>query len=157
MSFTWRSSFDTGIEIIDLQHRRIVDYINQLEGAIGSQDRYFVGLVLDELVDYTLSHLAFEEALQEEARYSMAVPHKAVHDQFARRVEKYRQRHDAGEDVGAQVHGMLYSWLVHHIQRDDMAYVPEVKAALAARLMDRREASWMDRMLGRFFPVAKLA
>jgi hemerythrin len=44
------------------------------------------------LADYTISHLAFEEALLEKVRYSHLKPHKGVHEMFVKRLEKYQLR-----------------------------------------------------------------
>ncbi len=151
MAINWTSDLNTGIEIIDQQHKSIVDYINQLEDAMRSNDRAFVGKVLDDLIDYTLSHFAFEESLQEEVGYKFAKPHKAVHDVFAKRVAAYQHRHNAGEDVAGQIHGMLCTWLVHHIKRDDMAYAAEVRASMKSVVEDKKSGGWLSGALGKFF------
>lgn len=151
MAITWTNDLNTGIEIIDQQHKRIVDYINQLETAMQRHDRDSVGQVMDELIDYTLSHFAFEESLQEEAGYSFAKPHKAVHDVFSKRVLAYQQRHNAGEDVAPQLHGMLCTWLLQHIKRDDMAYVSAVRSNMLALVDNKRSGGWLSNALGRFF------
>lgn len=150
-TITWTSDLNTGIDVIDNQHKRIVDYINQLGSSLGQKNRIAVGSVLDELVDYTLSHFAFEESLQEEADYKYAKPHKAVHEMFGKRVAKYQEKHCAGEDVALQLHAMLSTWLVHHIKRDDMAYVAEVKASITSIVQNKKEGNWLSRSLGRFF------
>lgn len=147
----WTKDLNTGIEVLDNQHRRIVDYINQLGAAIKGSDRALVGAVLNELVDYTISHFAFEESLQEEAGYQYAKPHKAVHEVFIKRVAKFQEKHDAGEDVAPQLHAMLSTWLVHHIKRDDMAYVKEVNASISRIVENKKEGNWLSRSLGRFF------
>jgi hemerythrin len=137
MLIVWTNDLNTGIEVIDNQHKRIVDYINQLADAIQQLNRLAVGPVLDELVDYTVSHFAFEESLQEEAGYELAPLHKTAHDRFAKRVVKYQERHNAGEDIAIELHSMLNTWLVHHIKRDDMAYASEVKASIHGIISDR--------------------
>ncbi len=151
MAIVWTSDLYTGIDAIDNQHRRIVDYINQLEDAIAQAKPLVVGAVLDELVDYTLSHFAFEESLQIEAGYKLAKPHKAIHDMFTKRVGDFQIKHRAGENVAQEVHDMLGTWLVHHIKRDDMAYVEVVKEGM--QLQDKKEGGggWLSRSLGRFF------
>lgn len=151
MALVWTPDMNTGIDVIDNQHKRIVDYINDLEQAIQQQDHAAVGRVLDELVDYTLSHFAFEESLQEEAGYKFAKPHKAIHDTFAKRIAKYQERHKGGEDVSKQLFDMLVTWLVHHIKRDDMAYVSEVNSSITTVVEDKKPDGWVSRMLGRFF------
>jgi len=148
MDVLWTSDLDTGIEVIDNQHKRIVDYINQLGVAIQQRNQLSVGLVLDDLVDYTVSHFAFEESLQEEAGYELATLHKAVHDRFIKRIAKYQERHNAGEDIARELHGMLSTWLLHHIKRDDMAYVAEVKANILGIISDREkkeDSGWLKR------------
>ena len=39
MPIIWESKLDTGIDVIDHQHRRIVDYINDLEIAKAMGDK----------------------------------------------------------------------------------------------------------------------
>ncbi len=127
----WSPELDTGIEVIDKQHRRILDYINQLDEAHASgHEKEQVGIVIDELIDYTLSHFSFEEALQEEAHYQFAKPHKKVHELFTKRVGDFRTRFQMGEDVTEELHHLLVTWLINHIKRDDADYVASVKANL---------------------------
>jgi len=78
----WSDDLNTDIGVIDSQHKRIVDYINSLEDVKGSNDRAVEEQVLNELVDYTLSHFAFEESLMEDAGYGYINGHKRVHQLF---------------------------------------------------------------------------
>lgn len=152
MTITWTSDLNTGIDVIDTQHIRIVHYINELEEAIAKPDHQSsVGHVLDELVEYTLSHFAFEESLQEEAGYQFAKPHKAMHDIFIKRIAGFQTRHKSGEDVAEQLHSMLGTWLIHHIKRDDRGYVSEVKASITNIIDDNNEGGWLSKSLRRFF------
>ena len=137
MAILWTDDLNTGIDVIDKQHRRIVDYINDLELAKAKQDREAVGKVLDELVDYTLSHFAFEESLQEEAGYKYCKPHKKVHDLFVRRVNDYLERFRLGDDIVDEIHHMLTSWLINHIRRDDADYVSAVRANMIGIISEK--------------------
>ena len=123
----WSSELDTGINIIDNQHRRIVEYINQLHHAIETEDRSEVAEVIDELVDYTLSHFTFEEDLMEKAGYPFTNAHKKVHKLFTKRVADFQQRFELGEDIGRQLHTALKTWLVNHIRHDDADYAAPVR------------------------------
>ena len=78
----WSAEYNTGIEVIDDQHRRILDYINEIADLKYSHDRVKMKSVLDNIIDYTQSHFTFEESLQEEANYKYRVPHKRLHDLF---------------------------------------------------------------------------
>ena len=120
----WQAELDTGIDVIDQQHQRIVALINQLAEATGRDDQ---AAVLEELVDYTLSHFAFEEELLEESGYTFGPAHKRVHDMFVRRVGEYRMRFEAGEDITTELKGMLARWLFNHIRSDDKSYSKHVR------------------------------
>lgn len=148
MPITWTDDLDTRIDVIDKQHRRIVDYINDLEVAHTSGDKESVRRVLDDLIDYTMSHFAFEESLQEEAGYKYAKPHKKVHDLFIRRVNDYVERFKLGEDVSDSLHQMLTSWLINHIKRDDADYVGAVRVSMEQIVNDRKKSNdegWFKR------------
>jgi len=127
MPIVWTADLDTGIDVIDQQHRRLVGFINDLEIANRGDDRNGVGRVLDALVDYTKSHFAFEESLQEAAGYPFCRPHKRVHTLFVRRADEYVGRHRAGENITDELHALLSNWLLNHIRRDDADYVSAVK------------------------------
>ena len=99
----WQDDLNTGIEVIDQQHRRIVEMLNHLYNAQRSMERTVVG----EVVDYTLSHFAFEEELMEEAGYAFCAAHKRVHEVFVKRVSEYRMRFQAGEDITDELRTML--------------------------------------------------
>ena len=124
----WTSDLDTGIAEIDNQHRRIVDYINRLNELRHTHDRAGLSDVIGEMVDYTMSHFAFEESLMENAGYLFSGPHKKVHDLFVRKVAEMQSRFEGGEDVTEELHGMLSRWLFNHIRNEDHGYIDSVKA-----------------------------
>lgn len=148
MPITWTTDLNTGIDVIDKQHMRIVEYINQLEAANQRRDRNATGEVLESCVDYTLSHFAFEENLQEEAGYEYCRPHKKVHDLFIRRINEYQRRFELGEDVADELHDLLARWLVSHIKQDDADYVAAVKENMVGIVKKKaQDKGWF----GRFF------
>lgn len=157
MPIVWSTELDTGIPVIDQQHRRIVDFINDLEAAQVLGDKNQIKQVVDDCVDYTLSHFAFEESMQEEAGYAYCKPHKKVHELFTRKVSEYQERLALGDNIGEELHGMLARWLVNHIKRDDADYVPTVKAKMAidkpheppAFTESKKETGWFRKLFGR--------
>ena len=154
MPINWTSDLDTGIPVIDQQHRRIVDFINDLEAAqvLGNQEK--IKQVIYDCIDYTLSHFAFEESMQEEAGYPYCKPHKKVHELFTRKVAEYQQRMELGDDVAEELHGMLARWLVNHIKRADADYVASGRASMtpvaaAAPVEEKKAGGWLSRLFGR--------
>lgn len=151
---SWTPDLSVGIEVIDAQHKRIVEYINLLHEARLRGDKDAIARVIEELVDYTLSHFSFEESMMEEAHYRFLAPHKKVHELFVRRVSEYQQRFKMGEDtavVAADMQNTLVTWLMNHIKREDMDYGPTVRASLGEGKLKQEEATksgWLRRFFG---------
>lgn len=156
---TWSDSFNTTIEEIDNQHRQIVDYINRLDDARQLGDPKVIAQVIDGLTDYTLSHFAFEECLMEDAKYAFVKPHQSIHQSFIKRVNTFKDRFKAGEDITEEFQNLLKVWLIQHIQRDDAAYVRAVRPMMMNLLeskdegpaQDGEKGSWLARSLKKFF------
>jgi hemerythrin len=133
MPLVWDSKLDTGIEVIDAQHRRIVAYVNHLEVAKTKGDKSLVGDVIEQLVDYTQSHFSFEEAMMEEAGYKFLKPHQKVHELFIRRVTGFTMRAAKGEEVADELHAMLTTWLLNHIASEDHDYAASVRQMMSQK------------------------
>jgi len=160
MPITWDSRLDTGIEVIDAQHKRLVGYLNDLEAAKTAGDKHMVAEVIEQLVDYTQSHFGFEEAMLEEAGYKFLKPHKKVHELFIKRITEFTIRAAKGEDIVDELHGMLSKWLLNHIANEDRDYAGAVRQMMgggapvpAAATEDTRKVSpgLISGLLGRFF------
>lgn len=143
----WTSELEIGIEVIDNQHRRIVDYINDLHDASITKNREQIGHVIEQLIEYTLSHFAFEEELQEQAGYPFVKAHQKVHQLFARRVGEFQQRFELGEDVSEPLLTLLRTWLINHIRRDDADYSELVKTNVL-QIKPEKNKSWFKRLFG---------
>lgn len=163
----WVPDLDTGIHEIDVQHRRIVDYINRLNEVRQTHDKKALSDVIAEMVDYTMSHFAFEEELMSNAGYMFSGPHKRVHEIFTRKVGEMAARFEGGEDVVEELHGMLSRWLFNHIRNEDHGYIEAVKAyqkmavkqhesekeqlkmeVLRELAAERQRKGWLARLLG---------
>ncbi|WP_018934680.1 bacteriohemerythrin [Thioalkalivibrio sp. ALJ24] len=119
----WSDDLDTGIPVIDNQHKRIVEYINRLHEAVeGRAAREEVHEVLDQVVDYTLTHFAFEEEMLEIVEYPALERHRHAHEAFSRRIRQYQHDFADGQDVATELGETLRDWLMNHIRRDDHEY-----------------------------------
>jgi hemerythrin len=125
--------------------------INHLHATQKSIRRFAVGEVIDELVDCTLSHFAFEEALMEEAGYPFSAAHKRVHEVFTKRVAEYRLSFGADEDIVDELRSMLSRWLFNHIRNDDKAYADSVKRHLNQFVREHEQGGWLRRTVKRLF------
>ena len=146
----WNDDLNTDIQVIDSQHKRIVEYINALDDIKESHDRNEVERILGELVDYTLSHFAFEESLMEDAGYPFINGHKMVHELFVKRVGDFQTRFKMGEDIAEELLTVLKSWLINHIKSDDNDYAATVRANMD-NINATKEAGWLSRSVKKFF------
>lgn len=150
MKMYWVPEYNTGIDVIDDQHRRILDFINEIDEISSTTDRDRVKQILNNIIDYTQSHFTFEESLQEEAGYKYRVPHKRVHDLFIKRIESYRDRFAEGHSIESELHEVLSKWLINHIQHDDADYVGAVKMNMIG-IIESNEKKKGKNWFSRFF------
>ena len=141
----WDPALSVGIEVIDSQHKRIIDYINDLHDACRERDKKKVEKVLLGLVDYTLTHFAFEEELMARAGYPLSEPHKRVHEAFTTHMKNYLERHRRGENIVRELISELEVWLTNHIKNDDHDYAPYVQKEL------KKQERWINNTIGRLF------
>lgn len=145
----WTPDLDTGISVIDTQHKRIVDYINELYDASESGSAQQVQSVIEGLVDYTVTHFNFEEQLQEKANYPFLKAHQRVHEIFMRRIAAFRERATAGENVIPELLSMLKVWLSSHIKGDDRDYVESVSKIVESESAET--STWLSSTLKKLF------
>jgi hemerythrin-like metal-binding protein len=137
----WDLSLSTGVGVIDIQNRRIVDYLNLLDSVQEGRAAGQVSLVLAGLNEFIERHFPYEERLMDRAGYPLTLWHAAAHERFKVMVKAYQVQHDAGENIVQSLYADLEVWLVEHIQQEDLYYAPYVKVMLNevwfARLFNR--------------------
>jgi hemerythrin len=144
MTIEWTNNLKIGIEVIDDQHREIVDYINKLE-MIDPLDALAVSIAMEEMVEFVISHFSFEETMLHDAGFMFAVPHKLEHDKFISNINLYRDRHNKGEVISNELYQTLCVWLVRHIQRNDKDYASSIKGNMVKNINDKDEDNWFTR------------
>ena len=124
-AFVWDTRFETGITLVDTQHRHLVEIVNQLGEVLiaGNATEDAMATVFAELARYAQQHFADEEALMQQAgldpRHCAA--HQQHHQQFvAQLVAMWGGRANLA-DAANVLHGYLSSWLTFHILEEDQA------------------------------------
>jgi hemerythrin len=128
--FIWNDSYKTGISTIDTQHKKLVDLINELHDAMTKgQGNQVIGKIVNELVNYTITHFAAEERLMKQAGYADFDAHKKIHDDFTAKVrDMQKSLADGQKMMSLQVSTFLKEWLSGHIMGTDKKYVPTLSA-----------------------------
>ena len=128
---TWGPRLETGITIIDSQHKRLVEIINELNDAFqaGRSDE-IMGAIFDELVAYTETHFTVEEKLMANHGYAEIENHKREHKVFTDQIKMDRYNFEAGAwKFEKRLMDYLRGWLVNHIAASDRGYVSTLKQA----------------------------
>ncbi|SFM71623.1 bacteriohemerythrin [Marinobacter zhejiangensis] len=119
--FPWNSHFETGIELIDQQHRKLVAILNRLASHFSCADDIQFRHLLQDLLDYTHYHFEAEERIWQ--RYFRDQPlyqnHHQAHELFFEQVKEYWQESDDRERDLKGLFDFLTRWLAFHILESD--------------------------------------
>ena len=130
MPVEWGGKYVLGIKSVDDQHMALFSLINKLEQSVRERNsREVVGMVIDNLVQYTVTHFSEEESLMRAAGYPGLEAHKNEHAGLLAQVAAFKQGHETGKSpMTIQLMGFLVNWLTNHIDKTDRQYVPFVSS-----------------------------
>jgi len=113
----------TGHEIVDDQHRKLIDMVNQLEEAVEQgRGREGVDRLLNFLGDYAAKHFSMEEKLMTSTHCPAAEKNREAHKAMFETYKKWRANYDQhGFDpkLIIELKDILSDWLVQHICKID--------------------------------------
>ena len=120
----WDNTLSVNVKEIDTQHQRLIELINQLHSLMMSgQGKEAIGLVLEDLIDYTKTHFSYEEKLFEKFGYAHTKEHTLEHKKLAEKVISFQNDFKAGKtSVTIDVMNFLKDWLTNHIKGTDKKY-----------------------------------
>ena len=139
---TWTWDLELGIPVIDTQHKRITEFINDLDNACQTGSIDETNHVMEGLLNYTITHFEFEESLQEKAGYPFLKAHRRIHEIFMKKIAELRARANSGENVAPELLNLLNGWLVSHIKGEDRDYVESVKKITESN--DKEISGWLN-------------
>jgi len=124
MLITWDELYSVKVEEIDEQHKKIVNYINELHAAMKKgQGKDIIGEIIENLVDYSIVHFSTEEKYFDLYNYDEAAPHKLEHKRFIETVGKFQKDYQEGDSLlPIEVMDFLEDWLVTHMLDTDKKY-----------------------------------
>jgi hemerythrin-like metal-binding protein len=132
----WTHDLDTGIELIDSQHKMLCAYINSLNRAVAARRNDDIAGIVAGLKQYTVSHFSTEECYFSRTGYPDTEKHKQIHKNFVDKVVDVEHNLAAGREVGEDLLEFLKGWLLNHIRIMDHQYAPFIKG-----LMDKERAA----------------
>jgi hemerythrin len=128
----WNDRYETGIEIIDAQHRALLEDLNHLAEVLeGGAAVEALNEGLAGLAQRTIKHFQTEEGLMKEMGYPARCGHLDQHHDLILQVRTLQYLQAKGQAVGREVADHLAGWFDHHIRDADMGYVSYLRAQRA--------------------------
>ena len=112
-----------GIKMIDEQHKQLFTYADEAYELLNDEftpDKYDrIDILLEKLYDYTVKHLADEEAYMESIHYNKLFTQKVQHQAFIEKLDEFMESHNKEEENQDEqimkILTYLTEWLVNHI------------------------------------------
>ena len=124
---TWSDKFATNIDLIDKQHRELVNLTNRLYQTCLSRNENAVKEIFKEalsrLVEYVKFHFNAESELLKRINYPEHLSHKKMHDELIENILKAVQDYNKGKQyVPNTFVRTLKEWVFGHIAFHDKNY-----------------------------------
>lgn len=118
----WNSSLECGIEVIDHEHRQMVEHVEQL---LNEPDPDRVREMLTFLKEYVVKHFAHEQLMHKQCEYAFAAEHKAAHLEFVHTFMQLEEEYlelGYSQELLQKITTVLNDWLAEHIMGEDMKF-----------------------------------
>lgn len=131
IGFIWQRDYETGIESIDIEHKKIIDHYEKLYTHMkaGKGHEYYKELIVF-LDSYIKEHFAHEEEYLERINYDGISEQLAFHREFEHEIEKIIRDHEHTPITNLDLIKMnlfLKDWFLEHILVEDV----KIKAFLS--------------------------
>jgi len=125
---TWSNTYVTGIELIDEQHKELLNLTNQLyKACLDGEGHVMFKEVMHRLVEYVKFHFSAELKLLEKIHYPGFLDHKKQHENLALNILDAVKSYDESKKLLPNVFvRTLKDWVFTHIAVSDKLYAAYV-------------------------------
>ncbi|HHB77268.1 MAG TPA: bacteriohemerythrin [Desulfobulbus sp.] len=122
----WNETYEIGHDLIDQQHRNLVNIINELDRVVTMEDGTYQeqeGKILQKLINYTVFHFGTEEKLFKNSAYPNSKQHVQIHETMVCEITNFQQKYaNRQETISDELLNFLTNWLINHIRGADREY-----------------------------------
>lgn len=129
MSLLWCDQFSVGNNVIDSDHKYLIETINRVEQSVERKNRCELAAAFDALMQYSRAHFDREEKIAIAIGYKQ-VPHLSQsHQNLLKQLDQLRGDTDAlglewPSDAAEHFTNFLRDWLINHVIREDQLMKP---------------------------------
>ncbi|MFW6283691.1 MAG: bacteriohemerythrin [Minisyncoccales bacterium] len=115
---TWTKTHNVGNKIIDTQHKKFVDLINEIYDKLLKKEKIVDSDIIN-LIEFANEHFKTEEEIFKD--YPKADEHKKEHQKIKDDLKKYIDNLDHQKVYG--LIGFLARWFNKHLSKMDRTYI----------------------------------
>lgn len=151
--FPWNDNFETGIDLIDEQHKVLVEILNRLAVNLANlSEDVVLNEIFDELASYAEYHFKAEEAIWDNyfKDEEWSIEHKLTHGSFIDDVIAIKRNDENRtlDDVVYEIVSFLSKWLAYHILDTDKRLALAVAAIESGSSIEDAKTASADKMKG---------
>lgn len=126
MGLQWRDQLSVGNDLIDTDHKYLLEIINKAEVSVEANNRVKLTEVLDELESYGKAHFEREELVATAVGYPKADQLHESHGKLVAELVKFREETSGTWTKDASTHftAFLRDWLIEHVIKEDLPMKP---------------------------------
>lgn len=126
MSVQWRDQFSVGNDLIDADHKYLLEIINKAELSLQAHQHGALVAVLEELAHYGQMHFEREERVARAVGYPKAQQLHASHEMLVQSLVTFRADLGASwtPEAGTRFAEFLRDWLIQHVIKEDLQMKP---------------------------------
>jgi hemerythrin len=122
----WTDDLSVGIELIDEQHRMLIQHLNDLTRALDAHEGPTkIAATLNFLIEYADFHFSTEEKHMAANHYPGLTEQQHEHEAFKKVLNDLEvdfKEEGATPDLANAIDVLLINWLIKHIQGVDMKF-----------------------------------
>lgn len=121
----WDQSFSVGVKLIDLQHQKLFEILNNVEETLKRDSQNFAALedIIHDLQTYVEFHFSEEQNYFDKFHYEETVPHEAQHVYYINKIREFHDSCDKQEEgLSQRMLDFIEAWIKEHINHADKKY-----------------------------------
>lgn len=129
MGLVWREQLSVGNDVIDSDHKHLIEIINLVERSLKTINRGELTVALGSLTRYSKEHFDREEKIASAAGYMQVSRLHQSHEQLLKKIDQMQQEIGEVWTASAVEHftALLRDWLINHVIKEDLLLKPVLK------------------------------
>lgn len=131
MGLVWREQLSVANDVIDADHKYLIDIINRVEQGMAAKNLRSLAAALESLSKYSQEHFAREEKIAKAAGYQQVPDLNQSHQALLKQLDEVKteigQMQEWSPEVVDRFTSLLRSWLIDHVVKEDLLMKPTLQ------------------------------